>query len=299
MLRGQALRDARLWAEGKSLGDDDRRFLDASQELEKRDIQTKLVAEQEANQILTTAAEQAKQQLAVADRKVKQRTAIGVGVLAVTLGLAGLAAVGAVTANHQKTEAEKKVRVADLQLAVADVRLKNAASNELFLTGQPFKALLEGLAAADQLKQLGQSAGAEDNTRIVTTVALQQAVYGVQERNILEQHQDYVWSVSFSPDGKTLATGSVDKTVKLWEVASGREIKTLKGHQAVVWSVSFSPDGKTLATGSSDRTVKLWNLNFDLDNLIALGCDWVRLYLISNPNASASQKQACGITRKP
>ncbi|MEP0873582.1 AAA-like domain-containing protein, partial [Trichocoleus desertorum AS-A10] len=59
LLRGQALQDARTWAEGKSLGDDDRRFLDASQELEKRDVQARLATEQEANQILTAATRKA------------------------------------------------------------------------------------------------------------------------------------------------------------------------------------------------------------------------------------------------
>jgi WD40 repeat protein len=55
--------------------------------------------------------------------------------------------------------------------------------------------------------------------------------------------------VSFSPDGKTLATASRDNTVKLWNL-QGEQLKTLKGHSIRVNSVSFSPDGKTLATAS-------------------------------------------------
>ena len=72
-------------------------------------------------------------------------------------------------------------------------------------------------------------------------------------------HSGTVRSVSFSPDGKLLASGSHDKTVKLWDVATGREIRTLEGHSGGVISVSFSPDGKLLASGSEDGTTRLWN----------------------------------------
>jgi len=66
--------------------------------------------------------------------------------------------------------------------------------------------------------------------------------------------------VAFSPDGKTLATGSSDGTVRLWDVASGRERARLQGHESLVSSVAFSLDGKTLATGSNDKTVRLWDV---------------------------------------
>jgi len=70
----------------------------------------------------------------------------------------------------------------------------------------------------------------------------------------------HVISVSFSPDGKTLVSGSRDKTIKLWNVKTGKEIRTLKGHNSRVRSVNFSPDGKTLVSGSNDKTIKLWNV---------------------------------------
>ena len=77
---------------------------------------------------------------------------------------------------------------------------------------------------------------------------------------ILKGHTDSVSSVVFSPnDGKTLATGSHDKTVKIWDLESGRCIATLEDHTKHVKSVAFSPDGNLLATGSSDQFVKIWN----------------------------------------
>ena len=73
----------------------------------------------------------------------------------------------------------------------------------------------------------------------------------------LEGHTGGVRSVSFSPDGKTLATGSDDSTARLWDVGSGQLTATLEGHTGGVNSVSFSPAGKTLATGSDDKTARL------------------------------------------
>jgi RNA polymerase sigma factor (sigma-70 family) len=77
-------------------------------------------------------------------------------------------------------------------------------------------------------------------------------------RATLEGHSGSVMSVCFSPDGKTLASASGDKTIKLWDPATGQERVTFKGHTSSVHFVCFSPDGKTLASASA-VTVKLWD----------------------------------------
>jgi len=66
-------------------------------------------------------------------------------------------------------------------------------------------------------------------------------------------------SVAISPDGKTLASGSWDHSIRLWDGLTGKERQTLKGHTSSVYSVAFSPDGKTLASGSEDYSIRLWD----------------------------------------
>ena len=72
------------------------------------------------------------------------------------------------------------------------------------------------------------------------------------------QHTKEVWSVAFSPDGKTVATSDDNGQVKLWDSATGQELRTLYGHTNTVWSVAWSRDGQKLATVSHDKTAKLW-----------------------------------------
>ena len=66
--------------------------------------------------------------------------------------------------------------------------------------------------------------------------------------------------MAFSPDGNTLASGSYNGTLKLWDMPAREEIATLNPYQQWVSSVAFSPDGNTLVSGSWDGKIELWNV---------------------------------------
>jgi WD40 repeat protein len=76
-----------------------------------------------------------------------------------------------------------------------------------------------------------------------------------------ENIKEYAHSIAWSPDGQMLATVSGFKTVKLWDINTGSSLQTLKGHSDAVYGIAWSPDGQMLASSSKDKTVRLWDVN--------------------------------------
>ena len=73
-------------------------------------------------------------------------------------------------------------------------------------------------------------------------------------------HNNTISQIEYSPDGQFIASASWDKTIKLWDAASGESVNTLKGHREGVNSIAFSPDGQTIVSGSEDKTLKIWDI---------------------------------------
>jgi len=93
-----------------------------------------------------------------------------------------------------------------------------------------------------------------------TTEPPAREAHPLQEPRVLKGHTGNVYCVSVTPDGKTVVSGSIDKTLKVWDLATGRCRATLKGHTGSVSGVAVTPDGKTIVSGSSDKTLKVWGL---------------------------------------
>ena len=96
-------------------------------------------------------------------------------------------------------------------------------------------------------------------SRLYKEIRLSDTVTG-ESKHILEGHTDLVSILLFSPDGRTLASGSQDTTIRLWDVVTGEHKETLTGHPAPVTSITFSPDGGTLTSISDDKTIYLWDI---------------------------------------
>jgi hypothetical protein len=162
------------------------------------------------------------------------------GMLAIAAVIA-LLVVGVIKDLERSTrEARKNFSSALTALAFAELEQRPVNAAKLALAAWPRQA------AMDLPK------------REVTLNAVSRSLAGLHERlRISDAHSP----VAFSPDGKLVLAGSRDNTARLWDAATGREIRVFKGHENRVTSVAFSPDGARVLTGSAEKTARLWDIS--------------------------------------
>ncbi|HIK39502.1 AAA-like domain-containing protein [Thermoleptolyngbya sp. M55_K2018_002] len=276
LLRGQALQAAAEWARGKSLSDLDYQFLAASQGLDRRIMQQQLEAER-LHEVETRL------ELERQSSRSQRRLLLGMGIALGAAVMSGLAALSA----YQRS-------------AVSEVRAIAAASRGNYASHQRLDALFQAMQARHKFQSLlFLDPTLRQDLDAKTDKVLAQAVQGADETNRLVGHQGGVLAVDQSADGKWIASGGTDRTVKLWKpdgtlvrtlstsatphgihispnsqfvaaanvdgmvqlwTLDGTVSLTLKGHTAPVWNVTFSPDSRFLVSASGDRTLKLWRV---------------------------------------
>ena len=97
-----------------------------------------------------------------------------------------------------------------------------------------------------------------DGAETVEPAAREELV--VPDPMVLRGHTGPVWGVAVTPDGKTVVSGSADRTLKVWDLATGKCRATFVGHTDRVWGVAVTPDGKTVVSGSKDKMLKVWDI---------------------------------------
>jgi WD40 repeat protein len=169
-------------------------------------------------------------------------------------------------------QAQERVRTAQAnleqanlarQIALAGTQLEQSGAMALrqFQSGEGIEALLLAMQSGRKLKEL-----VKDNRplqyypAISPLLALQTILTNIHEQNRFKGHKGGVWGISFSPNGKSLATGDAGGQIRVWNL-SGQQILQFEGHRGGVMSISFSPDGQRLATAGRDGTARLWNLS--------------------------------------
>ena len=279
LLRGQSLKDASNWAQGKSLSDLDYQFLAASGELDRLELQQAIEAAR-VREIEARLAEQ-RQRLDL-ERKTASRQRKFIWALSGALIVAIASGIVALWQYHRA--------------ATSEIQALASSSSGQFASQQRLDALVTAIKAR---RRLGSLANSSPQLQSQVQQVLQQAIYGTAEFNRLSGHSSPVLAVDVSPDGQLIATGGGDQTAKLWQpdgtllhtlqhtissvyalrfspdsqrlVTSsvdgniylwsreGKLLKTFQGHKAAIWAIAVSPDGERIASASEDSTIRLWS----------------------------------------
>jgi WD40 repeat protein/DNA-binding SARP family transcriptional activator len=262
LYRGTRLAQALEWARdhGADLNPLERDFLLASKESVEREEEAREAQrrrELEAARKLAEAERQRAEVQTTAAHRLRQRALFLLGALMLVALLAASSAIFAQQANQNAAHAEDERRIAFVrELSV------NAVAN---LNVDPERSILLALQAVSVSSTGGQPVLREAEEALDPP--------GQTSRGLLTQrgHTLNVSGLAFSPDGRSLVTGSQDKMAKVWDVSTGKEMLTLSGHTDGISGVAFSPNGSRIVTTSDDNTAKVWDVTTGKELLTLAG----------------------------
>ncbi|MDX2263703.1 MAG: hypothetical protein NW215_01845 [Hyphomicrobiales bacterium] len=180
-------------------------------------------------------------------------------------------------AREQAAEAQTKLAAAERRVREAEAALKKGGADVAELEEARAGAARLGADVAAKEREIAALRAEAARLKSVAQLGTTQSEGGEQPKvenflarggyedkakgliRTLEGHGYGVTAAAFSPDGKTIVSGSSDNNLKLWDAATGKLIRTLERHAYAVTAAAFSPDGKTVVSGSEGRTLKLWD----------------------------------------
>jgi WD40 repeat protein len=222
----------------------------AREETERKDKEEALAREQA--RLAEIAA--AQQKMAAAQENVaaeQARTARVQRTARWMLAIAGLAVVAGIVFGVWQRETNRQQKTA---LDREQINLLAEVADAELLNGHFDSALRLAIEDA-RLDRLAANPGAYSPALSELAAAFFQSGW----RLTLSGHAGGVWSAAYNSDGSRIVTASYDKTARIWDAATGRELTVLRGHQEWVMSAVFSPDDKRIVTASRDRTARVWD----------------------------------------